>query len=234
MFCGLTCSSKIMFGAIPGTEKAKYHTRFPDPVVFSKMLLDLTDSCKVDLFLVDGIVGMDGNGPARGNPRKTGVIISGTDHIGIDLHVCTMTGLDPESIPVMAAARDLDLIKFHKTLTLTGSGSKTVVDPPFKPPEGGGIIGNLPRPLKKLAVNLTTAKPLIDRRSCVGCGVCRDNCAGQAIIIQQGKARINYSRCIRCYCCHELCPHDAVALKSRDRKLLKKMVKIGRSLLPGR
>ncbi len=234
MFCGLTCASKIMFGAIPGTEKARYHTRFPDAVAFSKMLLDLTDLCKVDLFMVDGIVGMDGKGPARGNPREIGLIISGKDHLGIDLHVCRLTGLDPERMPIMYAARESNLLDFNDSISLTGPGKALKVSPPFDPPTKGGVIGNLPKPLKRLSVSLTTAKPIINRRTCVGCGVCRDNCAGNAITIIKGKAHINYSKCIRCFCCHELCPHNSVDLRSKDPKFLRKLIRIGGKLIPRR
>ncbi len=234
MFCGLTCASKIMFGAIPGTEKVRYHTRFPDAVAFSKMLLDLTDMCKVDLFMVDGIVGMDGNGPAGGNPRDIGLIISGKDHLGLDLHVCRLTGLDPERMPIMYAARESNLLDFNDTINITGPGKTFKLSHPFEHSSKGGVIGNLPKPLKRLSVSLTTAKPIINRRSCVGCGVCRDNCAGSAIMIVKEKAYIDYSKCIRCFCCHELCPHNSVDLRSKDPKLLRKLIRIAGKLIPRR
>jgi uncharacterized protein (DUF362 family)/ferredoxin len=216
MFCGLTCASKIMFGAIPGTEKVGYHTRFPDNVDFSKMLLDLTDACNVDLFLVDGIIGMEGKGPARGNPRSVGAIISGTDHFEIDRYVIDMTGLKPETIPLITAAEDLGILERNSRPEITGSGSDLRLDPPFKGATTRSLMRNLPLPVRRSLINLTTAKPFIRKRECVGCGVCRDNCAGDAIDIVDGKARIKYGKCIRCYCCHELCPHDAVGLLERN------------------
>lgn len=216
MFCGLTCASKIMFGAIPGTEKVGYHTRFPDNVDFSKMLLDLTEACGVDLFLVDGIIGMEGKGPARGDPRPVGAIISGTDHFEIDRYVIDMTGLKPENIPLITVAEDMGFPNLNSKPEITGSGSDLRIDPPFKGSTNRSLMRNLPHTVRRSLINLTTAKPTIRKKNCVGCGVCRDNCAGDAIKIIHGKARIEYGKCIRCYCCHELCPHDAVGLRERN------------------
>lgn len=159
MFCGLTCASKIMFGAVPGTEKVKYHTRFPDTVDFSRMLLDLTDLCGVDLFIVDGIIRMDGKGPARGNPRKVGIIISGTEHAAIDLQICKITGLDPEKIPVMIAVKEQGYL--YEEPEVTVDGKDHVVSPLFKPVRGGWIVTRPPISLRRFVVNLSTNKPRV-------------------------------------------------------------------------
>ncbi|MFO8051525.1 MAG: DUF362 domain-containing protein [Thermoplasmatota archaeon] len=220
MFCGLTCASKIMFGVVPGTEKVKYHTRFPDTMDFSRMLFDLTELSGVDLFLVDGIIGMEGRGPSQGNPRDVGVLISGTDPYLIDLHVTRLTGLDPKKLPIMRSMEEQKRITFDQSVPLSGNGMDIRVDGPFEPARGGSIATQPPWFLRRIAVSLSTNKPKISRRRCVGCGVCRDNCAGGAIRIVHGKAKISYSKCIRCYCCHELCPHGAVYLTIRESGLM--------------
>ncbi|HHD16864.1 MAG TPA: hypothetical protein ENK47_09160, partial [Euryarchaeota archaeon] len=177
------------------------------------------DLCGVDLFLVDGIIGMEGKGPSKGEPRKVGVIISGKDPRAIDLHVARITGLDPGKLPILKAAFKDDLLYPDEELILSGDGEDLKLEPAFKPARGGQIATNPPRFLKRFMINLSTSKPRISIRNCIGCGVCRDNCAGEAIRIVKGKARIDYSRCIRCYCCHELCPHDAVYLSIKESGL---------------
>ena len=226
MLCGLTCASKIMFGIVPGTEKVKYHTRFPDPIDFSKMLLDLTDASKTDLFLVDGIIGMDGKGPARGRPRKVGAIISGTNPLAIDLHVARMVGLRPDNIPILQAGFQQGRISEDERIDVSGSGNEIFLKEKFKPSSGGIVSVLTPGPVRRAVIGLTTRKPKISHRRCVGCGVCRVNCAGNAITIRNGKARIDYSKCIRCYCCHELCPHDAVYLTARETGFLDRVIDI--------
>jgi uncharacterized protein (DUF362 family)/Pyruvate/2-oxoacid:ferredoxin oxidoreductase delta subunit len=220
MFCGLTCASKIMFGVIPGTEKVKYHTRFPSTLDFSKMLLDLTDLCRVDLHLVDGILGMDERGPSQGRLREIGVVISGDDHSTIDLYVCRLTGLDPGKLPIMQASRDLDIIRFDDNIDVSGDGSDLILDPPFRPAKGGALATNPPRFLRRLSIYLSTNKPKISRKKCTGCGICANNCAGDTIKMVNDKAKIRYSKCIRCYCCHELCPSDAVYLNMKESGLV--------------
>ncbi|MGA1820535.1 MAG: DUF362 domain-containing protein [Thermoplasmatota archaeon] len=227
VFCGLTCASKIMFGVVPGMEKVQYHTRFPHTVDFSKMLMDLTDLSRVDLFLVDGIVGMDDRGPSQGRAREVGVIISGTDHAAIDLHVTRVVGLNPAKLPIMKAARDLGLIEFDSKIEVTGDAADLKLEKPFKPARGGGVFTRPPRFLRRFMISIGTRKPRISHRKCVGCGVCRDNCAGKAIRIVNGKARIRYSKCIRCYCCHELCPHGVVYLTIKESGLANYIADIG-------
>ncbi|MGA1793715.1 MAG: DUF362 domain-containing protein [Thermoplasmatota archaeon] len=233
MLCGLTCASKVMFGIVPGTEKVMYHTRFPDSLDFSKVLLDLDDMAGTDLFLVDGIIGMDGKGPAQGRPREVGTILSGTNHLAIDLHVCRMVGLEPDDTTIFQAAFEQKRIKKDESLAVSGDGSDFRLKERFKPSSGG--IGNLlvPRPIRRTLINLTTSKPKISHNKCVGCGVCKHNCAGNAIEIKNKKARITYSRCIRCYCCHELCPHDAVYVNFRDTGVLNRLIDIGYQLFTG-
>jgi len=212
MFCGLTCASKIMFGIVPGTEKVRYHARFPDPNDFCKMLLDLSDLSRVDLFMVDAITGMDQEGPSKGRLRDIGVIISGKDPVLVDRFACEMVGLDPKEIGITKAAIATGRIGEVASVNASGSAARFKLDPPFDFEPAGSITRRPPRTAKRLVMNITTKKPRIYRRSCTGCGVCRDNCAGDAIAIVDDKAVIDYSKCIRCYCCHELCPYDAVYL----------------------
>jgi uncharacterized protein (DUF362 family) len=178
MFCGLTCASKIMFGVVPGTEKVRYHTRFLNTLDFSRMLHDLTDACEMDLFLVDGIIGMEGKGPARGDSRQVGTILSGKDPRKLDLYISRMVGLDPKKLPVMKAAQVDGLIEFDEDIHAEGNGANIRIEPKFKPAKGGAIATNPPRFLRRIVTNISTSKPHVSVKRCIGCGVCADNCAG--------------------------------------------------------
>jgi uncharacterized protein (DUF362 family)/Pyruvate/2-oxoacid:ferredoxin oxidoreductase delta subunit len=226
MLTGLTCCSKIMFGAVPGLDKVGYHSRFPDVYDFSRMLLDLNDLVKPDLYLVDGIIGMDGDGPSMGNPHQVGVIMSGKDNHKLDLLACRIVGLDPATLPIMRASRDLGEITFDQVISASGDASDLRIDPAYVPASGMRIARRPPRIIRRIITNFMTRKPRIDRIKCEGCGVCKENCAGSAIEIRSEKAVIDYSKCIRCYCCHELCPYDAVFVKKSNSKLKTGLEKI--------
>ncbi|MBN1540268.1 MAG: 4Fe-4S binding protein, partial [Candidatus Thermoplasmatota archaeon] len=178
------------------------------------------------LFLVDGIIGMDGKGPAQGDPRKVGAMISGTDPLAIDLHVSRMVGLRSDNIPILRAAFGQERISEDERIDVSGSGKGIYLKDKFKPSSGGITSVLTPRPVRRAVIGLTTRKPKISHKRCVGCGVCKANCAGDAITIKNGKARIDNSKCIRCYCCHELCPHDAVYLSARETGFLDRVIDI--------
>lgn len=213
MFMGITCASKIMYGVIPGEEKVHFHTRFPHPKIFAGMLLDITDRVRPDLFIVDAIVGMEGEGPAQGDPRRIGLVVSGSDNIEIDAHLCRVCGIEFGSVPLFSALRAFDRPFKFENIQVSGDEPRFRLDPPFVMPRTSAIIGDPPEFLMRMVRDLSSPKPVIDGEKCISCGICRNNCAGNAIEIGKDRARIDMSRCIRCFCCHELCPEGAVTVK---------------------
>ena len=86
----LSAATKNLFGAIPGTIKPEYHYRYPDPMDFAGMLIDLNEYFRPRLYLVDAVVAMEGNGPTAGTPRPFGALLAGTNPHRIDL-LCALT-----------------------------------------------------------------------------------------------------------------------------------------------
>jgi len=56
----------------------------------------------------------------------------------------------------------------------------------------------------------SAGKPYVDTESCIGCGVCRKNCAHDAITIENKKAFIDHNKCVGCGRCLGMCAMDAV------------------------
>ena len=77
----MTLACKIMYGAVPGLTKGAYHARFPSRTSFADMLLDLLTGIKPDLYIMDGIVAMEGQGPANGDPVHLGLVMAATDPV---------------------------------------------------------------------------------------------------------------------------------------------------------
>jgi uncharacterized protein (DUF362 family) len=51
--------------------------------------------------VIDGIIGMEGQGPMQGDPKFCGIYLSGTDPVAVDAVAATMMGFDWEKIPVI-------------------------------------------------------------------------------------------------------------------------------------
>ena len=64
----MTLACKIMYGVVPGLTKAKYHAQFPRRVSFADMMLDILTIVKPHLYVMDGIIGMQGQGPETETP----------------------------------------------------------------------------------------------------------------------------------------------------------------------
>jgi uncharacterized protein (DUF362 family) len=67
-------------------------------------ILDINAAVRPDFAIVDGIVGMEGNGPIQGTPKACGVLIFGDDPVAVDATCCRVMGLLPERVKYLASA----------------------------------------------------------------------------------------------------------------------------------
>jgi uncharacterized protein (DUF362 family) len=58
--------------------------------------------------IVDGIVGMQGNGPLQGRPKAAGVIVAGQDTVAVDATCCRIMGIDPQMVRYLRLAETND------------------------------------------------------------------------------------------------------------------------------
>ncbi len=61
--------------------------------------------------IVDGIVGMEGNGPIQGTPKPTGVLVMGRDLVAVDSTCCRIMGIDPEKVEYLRMAAGLGHVR---------------------------------------------------------------------------------------------------------------------------
>ncbi|MBM3745070.1 MAG: DUF362 domain-containing protein, partial [Acidobacteria bacterium] len=54
--------------------------------------------------LVDGVVGMEGNGPIQGRPKAAGVLVAGADPVAVDATCCRVMGIDPGKVEYLRLA----------------------------------------------------------------------------------------------------------------------------------
>ncbi len=102
-WAGVTLSLKNMFGVVPGScygwPKNVLHWAGID-----RAILDINAALKPDFAIVDGIVGMEGNGPIQGAPKASGVLVFGNDPVAVDATCCRVMGLVPERVKYLAGA----------------------------------------------------------------------------------------------------------------------------------
>ncbi len=105
-WAGVTLSLKNMFGAVPGScygwPKNVLHWAGID-----RAILDINAAVRPDFAIVDGIVGMEGNGPIQGVLKPAGVLILGDDPVAVDSTCARVMGLLPEKVKHIAQAATL-------------------------------------------------------------------------------------------------------------------------------
>jgi len=116
-WAGVTLSLKNMFGVVPGAcygwPKNVLHWAGID-----NSILDINALVRPDFAIIDGIVGMEGNGPIQGTPKAAGVLIFGDDPVAVDATACRLMGLKPEKVTHLARAGtllgNLEVTKIHE------------------------------------------------------------------------------------------------------------------------
>ncbi|WP_378952331.1 DUF362 domain-containing protein [Pelosinus sp. sgz500959] len=210
-FMGITGGIKNLFGLIVGKDKAQFHLRMKKRSHFAGMLVDLAQVVSPVLYIIDGIVGMEGNGPRNGIVKQAGLLLGGSNGFAVDLIMAEIMGYKSESMPVASRALSLGLSPKLQDIEVIGNGCKTRLQ--FISPRNlESLDQRLPMPVVDFFQNQLTAKPMITRE-CIACGRCAAHCPPKAIKMNDDKAVIDYKKCIRCYCCQELCPANAVELK---------------------
>jgi uncharacterized protein (DUF362 family) len=96
-WAGATLSLKNLFGTLPGIcygwPKNELHWRGID-----NSIVDIALTRTPELAIVDGIIGMEGDGPLNGTAKPFGALIMGCDLVAVDATCCRLMELDPEKI----------------------------------------------------------------------------------------------------------------------------------------
>ena len=100
---GATLSMKNLFGTVPGGLYG-----WPKNVLhwagIDECIVDLRAAFPRQFALVDGIVGMDGNGPIQGDPKAAGVLVAGSDPAAVDATCCRIMRIDPYKVGYLRLA----------------------------------------------------------------------------------------------------------------------------------
>jgi uncharacterized protein (DUF362 family) len=105
-WAGATLSMKNFFGVVPGSvygwpKNKLHHIGIPDSIVALRRRFPNSFA------IVDGVVGMEGNGPIQGTPKPAGVLVMGADLVAVDATCCRIMGIDPEKVEYIRMAASL-------------------------------------------------------------------------------------------------------------------------------
>jgi uncharacterized protein (DUF362 family) len=97
-WAGVTLSMKNLFGTLPGA-----YYGWPKNVLhhegIAQSVMDLTATIRPHFCIVDGILGMEGDGPIMGQPRHSGLLLMGRNPVAVDATGARLMGVDPRRIP---------------------------------------------------------------------------------------------------------------------------------------
>jgi len=211
-----TGAVKNFFGTVPQKNRKQAHF-LEARRRFGEAIVDIYSVVKPQLAIMDGVVGMEGNGPSNGTPVFAGVIMASYDCVALDIVASELIGIDPLKVPTNKAALERGFGTEHPEIVGTPLEKVKVG---FKRPEGG-ITAYVPSFLMRILRKQLAVKPIINTSNCALCKACVSNCSAHAIEETGKVLKINEEKCIQCYCCRELCPNDAVEIK---KSLLLKLV----------
>ncbi len=205
-------AAKNMFGLIPGLEKPLYHANYQSAEDFGRAMVDLNEVMKPKLQIMDAIIGMEGNGPHGGTPRKIGAVLASGDYSAIDVATTRLMAMDPKKVSTITAAVERGLLKEdYSDVTIVGEPMESLIVKDYKRPVTYDVTRkDYDKGMKSF---ISSIKPHILADQCIGCMKCMRSCPVEAITAVDEKPSIDYQKCISCYCCHEMCDDHAIALE---------------------
>ena len=102
-WAGVTLAMKNLFGVMPGVfygwpKNVLHHAGIAGSI------LDINAAVRPHLAIVDGIIGMEGDGPIMGTPRHAGILVMGTNFPAVDATAARLMGINPWRVSYLASA----------------------------------------------------------------------------------------------------------------------------------
>lgn len=229
----LSCALKNQVGLCVAQDKRQMH------LDLARNILALGRKVRPHLVLVDGLVGMEGNGPGDGDPVRIGQLAMSDDPFLNDLAVSRLVGVDWRDVPYLRLAREAGV--FPDTLP-EEIVSRLPVIRTLVPPPARGALARL-ADLRALSWLKKAARPITDRPEvlefawkhgviqdvyvreddgvvglsrevsrCGTCTRCADFCP-TALPLDQIGASPPSSDCVHCLYCWWVCPNEAISLE---------------------
>lgn len=207
----LTGAIKNSYGILPGAQKAMLHKAAGSPERFHELVVDVFQLRVPDLFIVDAVVGMEGNGPTSPELRNIGQILASDNAPALDAVIAMMMGCEPGRLRFLRKAKEAGLGDYDlNTISIIGE-LKPIPD--FKlPPLGGEAMIHNER-IQAALHQRTTLRPNVNAELCTACGSCVEHCPVSALSMSGSLPEVDANACIVCFCCQEICPEKSIILR---------------------
>lgn len=129
-----TGAVKNLYSMMPGPRRGFYHLKYSNMEYFANMLLDLYALLrkKVVLNIMDGVYGMEGNGPCSGNAKFAGILSASSDAVALDFVMCNLIGLDVDNLPTIHYSKKRkDYLFNEKNIKIAGEKINNIKIKPF-------------------------------------------------------------------------------------------------------
>lgn len=125
------CLKNLAVGIAKKWEKKALHR-----AGIHKAIVDVYANIKTHFNVVDGVVGVEGDGPnvPKGKPKPLGIILAGEDGLAVDAVGCTIMGIHPWKVAHLrlAAERGLGTIELDE-INVLGEPIEKIKNPFEKP-----------------------------------------------------------------------------------------------------
>ena len=215
---GATLAMKNLMGICHDDTKRSMHV-----LGIHRSIVDLNRLITPVLNLIDGTVGMEGDGAVYGVPKKVGMLIAGKNALAADLVGLELMGISVDEVAHLKFAgeefglpdivrigdgfvQDQFLVPRPSKAYLLGYRMLYVVDSCFYPLKGVHFNEYLYRK------GIVGTRPYIMKRLCDSCGECLEKCPMPSCL-DLIKRRIVIENCLRCLECIDACARNAIKLK---------------------
>jgi len=230
----MTLASKNLIGCLTGMEKRKMHSNLISNIV------RINEVIKPNLHIVDGLIAMEGDGPATGTPVAMNLIVAGKSSFLVDAFCAQISGFNPMEISYLKIAREkgfltgqefakLKKVPMIKTLKKPNHYLLAkiflhnffvyirywpIFDWLVKRKWVGDLIFKLHIRQDIYKDKESEIKKLAKKNQCFDCHFCEKYCP-MGLKINEDNFNFSQDRCLHCLYCYLVCPKDNIKIDGR-------------------